>query len=138
MFPPETRILVVDDMVGMRKLVKDQLHKMGFRNISEAENGEVAFKELGEALGKGEPYGLVLSDWNMPVLQGIELLRRVRATPQFADLPFMLITAEGEFNQVKEAITLKVSEYIVKPFTPATIKAKIEMAWKKHNAAKPK
>jgi two-component system chemotaxis response regulator CheY len=133
MFPPDTRILVVDDMVGMRKLVKEQLMKMGFKSIKEAENGEAGLAELNAALARGEPYGLVLSDWNMPVLQGIELLRRVRADAKFANLPFMLITAEGEFNQVKEAITLKVSEYIVKPFTPATIKAKLETVWKKHN-----
>lgn len=136
MFPPETRILVVDDMVGMRKLVKEQLHKMGYHDIVESENGETAFKELNEAVGKGAPIGLVLSDWNMPVLQGIELLRRVRATPKFAELPFMLITAEGEFNQVKEAIALKVSDYIVKPFTPATMKAKLETVWKKFGTPK--
>jgi len=133
MFAPETRILIVDDMLGMRKLVKDQLIKMGFKNIKEADNGETGYAELMAAAGRGEPYGLVLSDWNMPVLQGIEFLRRVRGMPQFANLPFMLITAEGEFNQVKEAIALKVSEYIVKPFTPATIKAKMEVVWKKHN-----
>lgn len=133
MFPLETRVLIVDDMLGMRRLVKEQMLKIGFKNIKEAENGELALRELVDGAGRGEPYGLILSDWNMPVMQGIELLRQIRATPQFSSLPFVLITAEGEFNQVKEAIALKVSEYIIKPFTPATIKAKLEMAWKRHN-----
>ncbi len=133
MFPDTTRILIVDDMMTMRQLVKGQLRGMGFKNFFEAENGDAAFNVLKERLAAKEPIELVLSDWNMPVLSGLEFLKKVRATPEFKELPFMLVTAEGEQSQVIEAIKSGVSNYLVKPFTPQAIQEKIGAVWKKHH-----
>jgi len=134
MFPKDINILVVDDMVGMRKLIKSQLLELGYRNVSETENGKVAYSTVVEKHASGTPFGLILSDWNMPVMTGIEFLKKVRANPDVKKTPFLLITAEGEARQVLEAIRLGVSDYIVKPFTPAIFKAKFELVWKKHNS----
>jgi two-component system, chemotaxis family, chemotaxis protein CheY len=136
MFPATTRILIIDDMSTMRQLVKAQLRTMGFKNFYEAENGEQAFGVLQAQTKAQEGIELVLSDWNMPQLTGIDLLKRVRATPEYKELPFMLITAEGEQSQVLDAIKAGVSNYLVKPFTPASIQEKIAAVWKKHFGAK--
>lgn len=133
MFPAETRILIVDDMTTMRSLVKSQLRQMGFKNYIEADDGEKGYQALLDQAENHQPIQLVLSDWNMPVHTGIEFLRRVRATPEFKNLPFMMITAEGEAHQVKEAVMLGVSNYVVKPFTPAILQEKLKLVWKKHN-----
>lgn len=132
MFPKNIKILVVNDMPGMRKMIKGQLVEMGYRFVTEAENGDAAHKLIIRQLEIGNPFDLILSDWNMPVLPGIELLKRVREDPRTASMPFILITAEQDFSQVKDAIKLKVSDYIVKPFTPATIKLKFDAVFKKH------
>lgn len=136
MFPNTTRILVIDDMNTMRQLVKAQLKAMGFSNFLEAENGEKAYEILIGQIAKKEPIELVLSDWNMPVMTGLELLKKVRAMPEFKTLPFMLVTAEGEQHQVIDAIKSGVSNYLVKPFTPAAIQEKIAAVWKRHNPPK--
>ncbi|OFZ70946.1 MAG: hypothetical protein A3K03_02850 [Bdellovibrionales bacterium RIFOXYD1_FULL_44_7] len=133
MFADSTRILVVDDMMTMRALIKGQLKGMGFKNFQDAENGQVAFSVLEKAVAANLPIELILSDWNMPVMSGLDLLKKVRATPQYKDVPFMLITAEGEQSQVMEAIKAGVSNYVVKPFTPAAIQEKILAVWKKHH-----
>lgn len=133
MFEPTTRVLVVDDMPAMRQLVKGECKKLGFRTLHEAENGREGWNVLETQYDMGQPIQLVLSDWNMPIMTGIALLEMVRKTPQYKDLPFLLITAEGEQRQVLQAIQGGVSNYLVKPFTPASFKQKIELVWKKHN-----
>lgn len=133
MFPDTTRVLVVDDMPSMRQLVKQEARRLGLKHFTEAENGEVAWQVIETQHISGQPIELILSDWNMPVLSGIKLLERVRKTPEYSHLPFVLITAEGEQHQVLEAIKLKVSQYLVKPFTPATFKRRIEAVWAKHS-----
>jgi len=131
MFPPETRVLVVDDMKVMRTLVKGQLRNLQLMNIVEAENGDEAFKTLQSQADSNAPIGLILSDWNMPVQTGIDFLKKVRNDPKFKGLPFILITAEGEIDQVKQALELGVSAFIRKPFAPATFQEKLEQVWKK-------
>jgi two-component system chemotaxis response regulator CheY len=136
MFNENTRVLIIDDMNTMRQLVKGQVRAMGFKNIQEAENGEAGFKILAETHKAGAPIELILSDWNMPVMTGIDLLKKVRATAEYKNVPFMLITAEGESSQVMEAIKSGVSNYVVKPFTPAVLQEKLLAVWKKHNPGK--
>ena len=131
MFPPDTRVLVVDDMKVMRTLVKGQLRNLQLMNIVEAENGDEAFKTLVSQSDANTPVGLILSDWNMPVQTGIDFLKKVRSDPKFKSLPFILITAEGEVDQVKQALELGVSSFIRKPFAPATFQEKLEQVWKK-------
>src|SRR5437016_5876955 len=119
MFPTTTRTLVVDDMMMMRSFVKTQLRNMGFTTVMDADNGQKAFEIINHQQGIGAPIQLVLCDWNMSVMTGIELLQLVRAQPQYKDLPFIMITAEGEVDQVKMAIESGVSSFIRKPITPA-------------------
>ena len=134
MFPLTIRILIVDDMPAMRQLVKGECRKLGYKNLIDAENGRDAWAILETQRDLGQPIELVLSDWNMPVMTGIALLEKVRHEPGMQTLPFLLITAEGEQRQVLQAIQGGVSNYLVKPFTPATFKQKLEMVWKKHNS----
>lgn len=121
MFPKDTSILVVDDMMTMRKLVKKALTALGFSRLSEAENGAVAFEKIKFANQSGTPIQLIISDWNMPEMTGMELLKKVRQTQYCKNTPFILLTAESEKSQVVEAMQARVSGYIVKPFTTEQI-----------------
>lgn len=131
MFPVTTNILIVDDMRPMRNLVRGQVRLLGMKNIWEASNGTEALQVLQNQLKSGHPIHLILSDWNMPVMTGIDFLKAVRASPDFGALPFIMITAEGEKRQILLAIQSGVSNYITKPFTPATFKQKLEIVWGK-------
>ncbi len=136
MFAPETRILVVDDMLTMRKMVKKALTSIGFSNIVEAPDGEQAWKKVQDAAGLGAPFQLIISDWNMPNKKGIDLLKDVRGYEQTKNTPFLLLTAESEKAQVIEAVTAGVSEYIIKPFNKEGLEVKLQNAYKKHFGAK--
>ena len=115
------KVLVVDDFSTMRKIIKNNLKGMGFNNILEAENGQKALEEL-----KKESVGLIISDWNMPVMTGIELLKAVRGDAGLKSIPFIMVTAEGQKDNVMEAAKAGVSNYVVKPFTPDTFSEKLQ------------
>ena len=115
------KVLVVDDFSTMRKIIKNNLKGMGFNNIVEAENGQKALEEL-----KKESVGLIISDWNMPVMTGIELLKAVRGDAGLKSIPFIMVTAEGQKDNVMEAAKAGVSNYVVKPFTPDTFSEKLQ------------
>ncbi len=119
------RVLVVDDFSTMRRIVKNTLRQIGFTQIEEAEDGQKAFDRL-----MSEKFDFVVSDWNMPNMTGIDLLRKVRAEPQLKHLPFLMVTAEAKQENVVEAIKAGVSNYIVKPFTVATLQEKIAKIFK--------
>ena len=114
-------LLVVDDFSTMRRIIKNILRQLGFNNIEEADDGTTAW----EVINKGG-IDFVISDWNMPQMTGIELLRKVRGSEEFGDLPFLMVTAEAQQENVIEAVQAKVSNYIVKPFTAETLKQKID------------
>ncbi|GAB6183164.1 chemotaxis response regulator CheY [Thermodesulfovibrio hydrogeniphilus] len=122
MFNYKIKVLVVDDFPTMRRIVKNLLKQLGFENIDEAENGEDALRKLKSS---GD-YKLVVSDWNMPVMEGIELLKHIRNDPQLKDIAFLMVTAEAEKEKVIEAIKAGVDNYIVKPFTGEVLKEKLE------------
>lgn len=124
MFDLKTRILVVDDMMTMRKLVGKACKEIGFTDISEANDGAAAWTSINEA---NPPYGLVISDWNMPNSSGMDLLKRIRGDSRFGKMPFILVTAEAEQHQIMEAVKAGVSQYVVKPFTSDSLREKIEM-----------
>ncbi|WP_342346907.1 chemotaxis response regulator CheY [uncultured Nitrospira sp.] len=115
------KVLVVDDMSTMRRIVKNVLRQIGFSDIMEAENGQDALTKL-----KAGGFGLVVSDWNMPVMQGIELLRAVRADAELKTLPFLMVTAEAQKENLIEAVQAGVSNYVVKPFTAEVLQGKLE------------
>ncbi|HEB74153.1 MAG TPA: response regulator [Candidatus Desulfofervidus auxilii] len=115
------RILVVDDFASMRKIIKGLLKQIGFQNIEEADDGSTALEKL-----KIGEFDLVICDWNMPEVPGIEVLKAVRNDPRLKDLPFLMVTAEAKKDNVMEAVKAGVNQYIVKPFTAETLKKKIE------------
>ena len=110
------RVLVVDDFSTMRKIVKNILRQIGFNNIVEADDGSTAWEVLNK-----DNIDFIVSDWNMPIMSGIELLRKVRASEEYADIPFLMVTAEAQQENIIEAVQAKVSNYIVKPFTAQTL-----------------
>ncbi len=113
-------ILVVDDFSTMRRIVKNILRQLGYTNILEADDGTTALDVLGR-----EKIDFVISDWNMPRMSGLELLKAVRTKDEWKTLPFLMVTAEGQKEHVIEAVKHRVSNYIVKPFTPETLIEKI-------------
>ena len=133
MFPLDTRILVIDDMPSIRELVKNHLKTMGFKNITEAGDGEEGLKFIVQQNTSGQALQLIISDWNMPKMKGLDLLKQLRATPEFAQLPFVLLTSESERDQVTEAVLAGVSQYVVKPFSGKIFEDKLKAAWQKHN-----
>lgn len=121
----ETRILVVDDMREMRKLIAHFLRELGYHNIVEAANGEEAFSLLEKP---GPPVGLVISDWSMPVCTGIKLLGRIRADARFGALPFVMVTGESLPQQEKAAWNAGASGFLPKPFTRESLHAAVVLA----------
>ncbi len=117
---PNMKVLVVDDFSTMRRIIKNILNQLGFKNIVEADDGTTALEIL-----KSEKIDLVISDWNMPKMTGIDLLKKVRSDPEMADLPFIMVTAEAQQDNIVLAVKAKVSQYIVKPFTAETLGDKI-------------
>ena len=115
------KILVVDDFATMRRIVKNILKQIGFSNIDEAEDGTNALVKL-----KQDNYDMVVSDWNMPNMTGLELLKAIRADNVINKTPVLMVTAEAKKENVLEAIQAGVNNYIVKPFTADTLKDKIE------------
>jgi len=115
------RVLVVDDFSTMRKIIKNILRQLGFTNIVEADDGSTAWEVLNK-----DNIDFIVSDWNMPAMSGIELLRKVRSSEEYADIPFLMVTAEAQQENIIEAVQAKVSNYIVKPFTPETLGQKID------------
>ncbi len=131
MFNFTIKVLVVDDFPTMRRIVKNLLKQIGFEHIDEAEDGLQALSKL-----KGGNYGLVVSDWNMPNMEGIELLRKVRVEAGISEIPFLMVTAEAEKEKVIEAIKAGVDNYIVKPFTAEILKEKLEKIADKRKSLK--
>ncbi|OQW46091.1 MAG: hypothetical protein A4S09_16790 [Proteobacteria bacterium SG_bin7] len=126
MFPKETKFLIIDDFPTVRKFLKLNLMKLGYNTVDFAEDGNIAFQKLQEAHAQKTPYQFVISDLNMPGISGLELLKKCRDDDRFKDLPFLMLTAERAQDKVKEAIQLKVNDYLVKPFDEMTLKKKIE------------
>jgi len=115
------KILVVDDMATMRKIIKGLLDQLGFKNIDEAEDGNVALQKL-----RSGNYDFVITDWNMPNMTGLELVQEIRKDENLKHLPVLMVTAEAKKENVLLAIKAGVNNYIVKPFTAEVLKEKIE------------
>lgn len=117
----DMKFLVVDDFSTMRRIVRNLLKELGFTNIDEAEDGVVALQKL-----KAAQFDFVVSDWNMPNMTGIELLRAIRADAALKHLPVLMITAEAKKENIVEAAQAGANGYIVKPFTAATLDEKLQ------------
>ena len=114
-------ILVVDDYHTMVRIVRNLLKQIGYENVDDASNGQQAYDMI-----KAKRYGLIISDWNMEPMTGYQLLQKVRADADGAQLPFIMVTAESKTDNVVAARRAGVNHYIVKPFNAATLKAKID------------
>ncbi len=119
-FNPEMNVLIVDDASAMRRIVRGLLKELGFKNIREAENGQLALDEL-----KKKKADFVLSDWKMPVMTGIELLKAIRADDNLKTTPVLMVTAEAKQENIVEAVQAGVNNYLVKPFNAATLQEKL-------------
>lgn len=115
------KILVVDDSSTMRRIIKNTLGRLGHKDILEAEDGAVAWKVMGE----NEGIDILVTDWNMPEMNGLELVKKVRADERFKDMPIIMVTTEGGKAEVITALKAGVNNYIVKPFTPQVLKEKL-------------
>jgi two-component system chemotaxis response regulator CheY len=120
-------VLVVDDFLTMRRILKNILKQVGFSNMQEAEDGAQALEIIKSGATKID---LVIADWNMPKMTGIELLKAIRADESTKALPVIMVTAEAQKSRVLEAVQAGVSNYIVKPFTAETVKAKLDQVFK--------
>ena len=119
------RVLIVDDFATMRRIVRNVLKQIGFTNMAEAENGKAALKVL-----KKENIDLILCDWNMPEMPGIDLLKAIRSDDELKKIPFVMVTAEAQKDNIIEAVKAGVNSYIVKPFTPETVNEKLNIIFK--------
>jgi two-component system, chemotaxis family, chemotaxis protein CheY len=133
MFNLKTKVLIVDDMLTMRKIVSKVLREIGFTDITEATDGMDAWQKVNSA---PEPFGLIISDWNMPNMTGLDFLKQVRSSEKFSKTPFLLVTAEAEKDQVAEAIKSGVDQYVIKPFSQDNLRTKLEMAYKRVSSRK--
>jgi two-component system chemotaxis response regulator CheY len=115
------KVLVVDDFSTMRRIVKNLLRDLGFTNIQEADDGSTALPML-----QGGDFDFVVTDWNMPGMQGIDLLKAIRADASLSHIPVLMVTAEAKKEQIVMAAQAGVNGYIVKPFTAATLKTKLD------------
>lgn len=113
-------ILIVDDFSTMRQIVKKSLKQLGFENVTEATDGAEALKKL-----QSEEFKFIISDWNMPNMMGIELLKAIRGDEKLKNLPFLMVTAEAQKDNIIEAAKAGVSQYIIKPFTVDSLEQKI-------------
>ncbi len=123
---PTIRFLVVDDFATSRKIVIKNLAELGFLEIVEATNGEEAYQKLTEGIEGNATIGFIISDWNMPIMSGIDFLKKCRAELRFRDIPFILVTAEGDSTQIFDATCSGATDYLVKPFNSDSFKIKIK------------
>ena len=120
-YNPYMRVLIVDDFATMRRIIRNILRQLGFTNFVEADDGVQAWEVL-----QRDRIEFIVSDWNMPNMTGIDLLRRVRGDQRTAHIPFLMVTAEAQQENIIEAVQARVSNYIVKPFTADTLRQQID------------
>ncbi len=115
------KILIVDDFSTMRRIIKNILRQLGFTNVQEADDGVTAWPKI-----QSEPFDLIVTDWNMPKMSGLELLKAIRSDENLKDLPVLMVTAEALKENIIEAVKAGVSNYVVKPFTAETLQEKLQ------------
>ncbi|MDB5777087.1 MAG: cheY [Herbaspirillum sp.] len=127
---PNTRFLVVDDFSTMRRIVRNLLKELGYTNVDEAEDGLMALNKL-----RSEQFDFVVSDWNMPVMDGLTMLQEIRKDPVLSKLPVLMVTAEAKKENIVAAAQAGANGYVVKPFTAATLDEKLAKIFEKMAAA---
>ena len=130
MADPKTKFLVVDDFSTMRRIVRNLLKELGYANVDEAEDGAMALSKL-----KNENFDFVISDWNMPNMDGLEMLKNIRADNAIGKLPVLMVTAEAKKENIIAAAQAGANGYVVKPFTAATLDEKLSKIFEKLDKA---
>ena len=123
---PNTKFLVVDDFSTMRRIVRNLLKELGYTNVDEAEDGSMALSKL-----RSEQFDFVISDWNMPVMDGLTMLQNIRADAALSKLPVLMVTAEAKKENIIAAAQAGANGYVVKPFTAATLDEKLAKIFEK-------
>lgn len=131
MFPVDSNFLVIDDSSAVRVLVKQQLNNLGFKNVLDAENGKEGLNKLDGVYKAGVQINLIIADWNMPEMNGIDLLLNLKNHPLYKLIPFLMITSESETENVIKAIVLGVSDFVVKPFDESVLGEKLAAIYKR-------
>jgi two-component system, chemotaxis family, chemotaxis protein CheY len=126
---PNTKFLVVDDFSTMRRIVRNLLKELGYSNVDEAEDGAMGLSKL-----KTGDYEFVVSDWNMPNMDGLTMLQQMRADPKLANIPVLMVTAEAKKENIIAAAQAGANGYVVKPFTAATLDEKLAKIFEKMGA----
>ncbi len=134
MFPPNTKILIADDLKTIRSLMLEILKKAGYSNFIEASDGKEAFAALVESLNSTQKVGLIISDWNMPNETGLDLLENKMAHAELNDIPFLMVTIESERDYVLHAVSAGVDDFVVKPFSEKTLLTKLGSIWNRRMA----
>lgn len=119
------KVLVVDDSKTMRKLLMKHLEYLGIKNIIEAENGKEALSILVQAIDSGKPIDVIMSDWSMPLMSGLDLLQACRGNNELKNIPFVFVTAEGSTKQIDKAKEVGFSGYVTKPFSKEALHEKL-------------
>ena len=122
-FVESLKFLIVDDSPTMRRIVFNTLKRLGYNDIEEAEHGAEGFEKLKSVEG----INFVVTDWNMPVMDGLQFVQQIRATPEFCKLPILMVTTRSVKDDIIEAMKCGVNNYVVKPFTPEVLKQKIDL-----------
>ena len=123
---PKTKFLIVDDFSTMRRIVRNLLKELGYTNVDEAEDGVMALAKL-----RSEQFDFVVSDWNMPGMDGLEMIKQMRADPALAKIPVLMVTAEAKKENIIAAAQAGANGYVVKPFTAATLDEKLAKIFEK-------
>ncbi|MEC8624852.1 MAG: response regulator [Bdellovibrionota bacterium] len=130
MFSKETKFLIVDDMLTARKFITKNLRELGYTEFIEARNGEVAWQILSK---EDTEIDFIISDYDMPVMSGFELLKKVRASEKLKETIFLMITAVGQENKMMEVLDAGVNNYLIKPFDKEVLAEKLESTWESIN-----
>src|SRR6185437_11738911 len=126
MSDPNIKFLIVDDFSTMRRIVRNLLKELGYTNVDEAEDGQMALSKL-----RSEPFDFVISDWNMPVMDGLTMLQNIRSDPALSKMPVLMVTAEAKKENIIAAAQAGANGYVVKPFTAATLDEKLAKIFEK-------
>ena len=134
MFPGNTKILVIDYSSTMRKIIEDALGELGYKNISEADDGATALPALLKAQRENEPFQVIFCDSNMPLMKGFDLLKACKNNPHLKDIPFIMTTVESERHQITQTMKAGAAEYIIKPFDAPVLKDKLTKVFAQLNS----
>lgn len=122
----KVKILLVDDFATIRMVVKLELGRMGYRAVDEAEDGMTALSMVEFAVESGEPYSMIICDWDMPEMTGLEFLQRIRADVTLGNVPFLMVTGDSQLESAQRALNAGATDYLVKPISPDALAKKMQ------------